>query len=222
MPRQTGVANNPEFVSKLGKVKDIVLAYHYDISRERVRQIRERLKIPKYKHPKEYLVCPECGGEKHQPSTTCMKCHLDKSHGMASRDKPNKTYRAWHAMKQRCLNPDHHNYWRYGKRGIGVDPRWMNFENFLADMGEAPPKTSIQRIDNEGDYTPSNCKWATAKEQCANRRRKNGGKKMKPKRIKIALCHYYYHGQGWSFYKIAEHLVMSATTVKKYALEYKL
>ena len=81
-------------------------------------------------------------------------------------------YRTWCIMKQRCLNPKNKKYSYYGARGIRVCKRWLHsFENFLADMGPRPSKSFwLERINNDGNYAPRNCKWATVSEQMKNRR----------------------------------------------------
>jgi len=80
-------------------------------------------------------------------------------------------YQIWNGMHGRCKLPKHASYKYYGAKGIKVCDRWSSFENFFADMGERPSQEhSLDRKDNNGDYTPENCRWATGKEQFANQR----------------------------------------------------
>lgn len=79
-----------------------------------------------------------------------------------------RTYYVWRDMCSRCTNPKSRHFSRYGGRGIRVYERWNTFANFLADMGEAPPGLSIDRIDNNGNYELGNCRWATNAEQSRN------------------------------------------------------
>jgi len=79
-------------------------------------------------------------------------------------------FKAWDSMLQRCTNPNHKSYSRYGGRGIRVCDRWHVFENFYADMGAKPYGLTLERIDNDGGYTPKNCVWASWEAQYKNRR----------------------------------------------------
>jgi hypothetical protein len=74
-------------------------------------------------------------------------------------------------MLNRCSDPNATSYKWYGGRGIKVCARWLEFQNFLADMGKRPPGMTLDRIDRDGNYKPGNCRWATAKQQRHNQRR---------------------------------------------------
>lgn len=88
------------------------------------------------------------------------------THGMSQ----TRTFRIWADMRKRCENEKTAHYHNYGGRGITVCERWARFENFLADMGEAPGDKTLDRIDVNGDYEPSNCRWATIEQQARNKR----------------------------------------------------
>jgi len=105
-------------------------------------------------------------------SCGCLKAIVtsakNKKHGMFG----TKEYSSYHRMKDRCFDKKNKDYKNYGARGITICDRWLNsFENFYADMGNKPtPKHSIDRIDNDGNYEPSNCRWASNIQQARNKR----------------------------------------------------
>lgn len=107
-------------------------------------------------------------------SKTCGCSRYDARTGLGARMRTHgmtetAEYRSWCHLKERCDNPRCKSYPRYGGRGITYDPRWSIFENFLADMGEKPRgRYSIDRIDNDGNYTKANCRWATDDQQANN------------------------------------------------------
>lgn len=180
-----------------------------------------RIKVIKFipdtgKYHKFLCLC-DCGNAKiiigqsllrgHTVSCGCY--HREKllnsiSHGDGRRGKKRSpTYSSWASMMTRCEWGNHPMYERYGARGIRVCERWRTYENFKEDMGERPPGTSIDRIDNSVGYEPSNCRWATRKEQALNTTRT----------IKVT-----YNGEVVCVYDLCNSLGISRTALRSRAV----
>jgi len=155
-----------------------------------------RLKVHEYIGESKWRTTCECGNEAlvcasnlvHGLTRSCGCYNLELrrerartntlTHGESVGHVTSPEYNAWRAMWQRCTNPRRREFRDYGARGIRVCDRWKDFENFLDDMGRRPSGKgaggralySVDRLDNDGDYSPDNCRWATVLEQARNKR----------------------------------------------------
>lgn len=162
--------------------------------------VLERGKNNKYGQAMWLCRC-DCGKEKtvggaelrsgNTHSCGCLRPSLSAKKATTHGASRTSEYHIWNTMKGRCSNPRAEKYKDYGGRGITVCEHWHKFENFIADMGPKPtPIHSIDRIDNEGHYTPDNCRWATPKEQMSNQRPRKKGKKLSEEhKRKISASH---------------------------------
>jgi hypothetical protein len=89
---------------------------------------------------------------------------------MYKKSSRNPTYVTWRCLIGRCTNEKFDNYKQYGGSGITLDPKWLDFENFVNDMGSRPENKTLDRIDNSKGYFKENCRWSTKKEQQSNRK----------------------------------------------------
>lgn len=122
------------------------------------------------KQQRTWITCPDCNRAigSHGIGTHRLSCkrNLVGEKVVSS----TREYQIWKSMRKRCRNPRDKDYHKYGARGIGVCERWSSFQSFLADMGPAPEGKTLDRVDNDGDYGPSNCRWSTPMQQSRNTR----------------------------------------------------
>jgi hypothetical protein len=128
----------------------------------------------------------------------CLPGRLNPSykHGHALKGAHSKMYQCWENMIKRCYTPTNNRYYRYGARGIKVCARWRHsFINFLADMGICPVGKSLDRINSDGNYKPSNCRWADRIQQALTRKGtlNYGGKSLRQRCLGLGISYKAAH-----------------------------
>ncbi len=177
------------------------------------------------------VVC-DCGKEslvgggklkgRHTTSCGCYKIEVATKHGASH----TRMYKAWHSMVDRCTKPTNRSFYKYGARGIKVCDRWLKFENFIEDMGYRPGNLSLDRIDNNGNYEPSNCRWADASTQATNTRRNTdtAGIRKKGRKfwVHMSLFGNHYVTRGYQTIEKAKEIREKMMEIKEYILlEYR-
>lgn len=150
-----------------------------DLTDKKIGRLTVLFRAKSGRRSKWFCIC-DCGTEKiilqqsllngNSTSCGCYRIERQKAsvtkHGMSG----TSTHSIWNQMKRRCYKKNHPEYFRYGARGIRVCEEWHDFKNFYRDMGTRPKNRSLDRIDNNGNYSKSNCRWATIKQQNDNKR----------------------------------------------------
>lgn len=161
------------------------MAYRVELIGRRFGRLVVLKKAPSRNHFNYWECVCDCGGTKtarggdlkngKTKSCGCIQHEGNRiKHGYSKKKNTKGEYRVWLGLKGRCLRTTNPKYPDYGGRGIKVCDRWLGktgFQNFLSDMGERPsPNHSIDRINNDGNYEPNNCRWATSSQQSKNKR----------------------------------------------------
>lgn len=163
--------------------------------------------------------CTKCQHEKSisefrvkdkKPISRCRSCERSRVYHTSLWPTRAPTYRSWKGMFQRCTNPKTESFKYYGARGITVCARWLIYENFFSDMGPRPPNHSIDRIDVNGNYEPGNCRWATAKQQSKNKRKRDGIRQQMLKALHLAYEEIHHPGAARSVGKDIDAIISAA------------
>lgn len=178
--------------------------------------LREAPKAARHKAGTKWHCVCDCGAEL-VTETGALRSGHTKSCGCYHKDRVGEIstthgrswtpeWRAWRAMVSRCTVTTNSSYPWYGGRGITVCQRWRQFENFLMDMGPRPAGTTIDRINNDGNYEPGNCRWATREQQDSN---------------KQATVLVTFGGETMTYSQWARKLGTAATVIRKRWLKYR-